>query len=586
MNLCLTVLQFARSRWREFRVGGMLFVAVLALTTDATYAAGDLEFKLITLKTISDQREIGLIRNELLLGSEAIDRIVITDLLNDGFDENDFMQLYPTGRVVRIQRIEPRLDSLLRSYKLPSNVEIHESKSFFTKYDSTSRVRNGGQALGYGLLGGISERLYRGYRGTDVEGYFKFTPSGMAIQAWNFDSTKVRFPPPDAPRVDTFYVYLHDTIRVPEVVTVAAEPIVIRDTVYIPSELLLRPRGMFYRVGLGLVGGSYHTGLREVSRGRLTLGAGNEWDFGVWDPWISGRQDVDSRIGLRFLADMAPWKSDTLSPRFLGTSMEAMYIPAWDRSLFAFVGMRAYLDDDPFWDRARAAWDEADYEEPSAQDLSQYELTFKGGLDKLSATGAGKKLGLWLKLAGFINTNKSGYDVTVAGPVVGRFYSSAQPLRFRWEHSGGGDIELGLNARLSDFAQLTISAGDYQLPNFAWEYTDSTLGANGTRTGLIRAQQIYQTVAVRIAPINSEDARLSLEGWFRNHSFTKSNKRGEDNAIIERVFLPYFETPEMGGAVQLDISFVRVEAGAKYFAPPDGLNAVVRPYGSVHFMIQ
>jgi hypothetical protein len=548
-------------------------------------AAGDLEFKLVTLKTVTDTREIGVIRDELLLGSESIERITITDLLNDGFDENDFLQLYPSGRVVRIQRIEPRLDSLLRSYKLPANVEIHESKQFYTRYDSTSRVRTGGPALGYGLLGGISERLYKGYKGTQLEGYFRLSPSGIALQAWNFDSTKVRFPPADPLRVDTHIVYIHDTLRVPEVVTVAQDPIVVHDTVYIPTELLKKPRGVFYRVGLGLIGGSYDTGLREVSRGRMTIGAGNEWDFGVWDQWISGRQDVDSRIGLRFLAEMAPWKSDTLSPRFLGTSLETMYIPAWDRSLFLFAGVRGNLDDDPFWDRARAAWNEDRFTEPSAQDLSQYELTVKGGLDKLSASGTGKQLGLWLKLSGFINTNKSGFDVTVAGAEVAKYYSSGQPVRFRWEHSGGGDFELGLNARLSDFAQLTLSAGDYALPNLNWEYTDSTLGVNSKRAGLFNAQQVYQTAAVRVAPINAANTRLTLQAWFRNNSFVKSIKRGTDDALIDGVFRPYFETPEIGGAVQLDLSFVRIEGGAKYYGPA-GHDAVVRPYGGVNFMIR
>jgi hypothetical protein len=315
-----------RSRAHAVRHYGLL-VTLLGLTFSLqVFGSGTVEFKLVTQKTVTDARELAVIRDELLLGIEPMERIVITDALNDGFDENDYIQIYPSGRVVRVQRIEARLDSLFRSYKLPPNVEIHESKQFYTKYDSTSRRTYGGQALGYGLLGGIGERLYRGYRGSDVEGYFKMSSSGMSLQAWNFDSTKVGFPPPDAPRSDTFYVYLHDTIRVSEVVTVAADPVVIRDTVYIPSEFLKKRSGFFYREALGMIGGGYNSGLREASRGRVTLGAGNEWDFGVWDRWISGRQDVDSRMGLRFVSDMAPWTNDTLSPRFLASSFETMYI--------------------------------------------------------------------------------------------------------------------------------------------------------------------------------------------------------------------------------------------------------------------
>ncbi len=543
------------------------FALAIAMSLRVGFAA-DVEFKLVTLKTVSEPREITVFRDELLLGSDPIDRITVTDLLNDGFDENDFIQIYPSGRVIKLQRIAPRLDSLLRSYKLPPNVEIHESKSFFTKFDSTSRVSYGGQALGYGLMGGIAERLYRGYKGNTVEGYFRYSPSGFALQAWNFDSTKVKFPPPDPLRFDTFFVYIHDTIKVPEVVTVAAEPIIIRDTVYIPSELVNRPRGLFHRVALGMIGGGYDGGLREVSRGKLFIGAGNEWDFGVWDPWISGRQDVDSRIGLRFVAEMAPWKSDTLSPRFLSGSFEWMWIPAWDGRYFFFAGARGHFDDDPWWDRARAAWDEDRFEEPSAQDLSQYELTVKAGLDKLSAVGSGKRIGLWLKVSGFVPTSKSGYDLTP---------SDLYPMH--WEHTGGYEGEGAMTLRLGEWGQIALSVGDVTITNLSYVRQQDTQPG-----GLFRASQFYQTAALRLTPVNSQSTRIRMELSFRNNILEEKAKGGNANA--ELPLRSYFETPEVAGVLGFDLDFLTIDAGAKYYAPPDGFDAQVRPFGSLSFMIR
>jgi hypothetical protein len=302
----------------------MWAVFALALFVTAAALAEDVQFKLVTQKNVTELSELQIFRDELFLGAESIDRILVADVLNDGFDENDVIQLYPSGRVLRLSPISERLDNLLRSYKLPPNTAIFESRRYHAELDSMAVLARGGRALGYGLLGGIEQRLQRGYRGPMVEGYFKITDAGASLQIWNFDSTRVSFPRPSPNPRDTIIIYQQDTVYVPEVVTIEKDPIVIRDTVYIPSELRAERRGFYYREALGMAGGGYNMGKRETSRGYLQLGAGNEWDFGVWDPWISGRQDVNSRVGLRFVADMAPWKSDSLSPRFLASSFEAI----------------------------------------------------------------------------------------------------------------------------------------------------------------------------------------------------------------------------------------------------------------------
>ena len=563
---------------------------LLLLMLPATVLAADVEFRLITLKNVSDAREVAILRNELILGSEAIDRILITDVLSDGFDENDMVQLYPSGRVLRLAPISPRLDSLLRSYRLPPNVEIHETRYFYTRYDSLSRARRSGQALGYGLMGGIAERIMRGYRGESVEGYFRFGPSGNVVQAWNFDSTKVLFPPPDAPRVDTVTIYLRDTVRVPEVITVTPEPVVIRDTVYLPSELLKKPRGFYYRYALGMFGGGYSAAHRETSRGRLLLGAGNEWDFGVWDPWISGRQDIHARAGLRFMAEMAPWKSDSLSPRFLATSFEGMYIPEWDRSFFAFGGIRAYYQDDLFWDRARAAWDENLYEEGAGQDLAQYEITVKLGLDKFAAFGSGKRFGAWLKLSGWVpGGQKSGYTLTVDSKVTDPLNLPESPdgVLWHWEHDGGTEVEAAFTARLGESAQMMLSAGQITIANLHYDWNGLQDGGTPpSGKGLLRASQFYQTAAVRFAPYNRESTRVMLEGWFRNNTLSRTFKQGDDEEVLDELFAPYFETPELGASVQLDVSIVRFNAGARYFLPPEGNDAQIRPEATLALMFR
>ena len=569
---------------RVFAVCAVLFVAVAAA------CASEVEFKLVTLKNVSDGAELAIVRDELMLGSEPIERILITDVLNDGFDENDVLQIYPSGRVVKLSPITPRLDSLLRSYRLPPNVEIHETKQYYSRYDSLSRVRSGGQALGYGLLGGIAERVMRGYRGEAVEGYFRLAPTGWSVQAWNFDSNRVAFPPPDAPRIDTVRIYRTDTIRVPEVITVTTEPVILRDTVYIPSELLRSPRGFYYREALGMFGGGYSEANRESSSGRLALGAGNEWDFGVWDPWISGRQDIHARAGLRFVAEMAPWKSDSLPPRFLGTSAEVMYIPPWDRGFFVFGGVRTYYHDDLFWDRARAAWDGDLYKEASEQDLGQYELTCKLGLDKFAAFGTAKRFGAWLKLSGWIpGGEKSDYELQLQHQLTQPLAipEDVEGVLWQWRHKGGTDVEAALTARLAESAQMMVSFGQLTIANMEWEWGTLSSPRPSSGKGLMRVQQLYQTAAIRFAPYNKPSMRIMLEGSFRNNSLGKKIKNGaEDERLLKELFFPYFETSELEGMVRLDVSIVRFFAGARYLLPPQGHDAQIRPEAGLYLMFR
>jgi len=558
-----------------------LFAACAALMMTMNVFA-EVDYKLVTQQNVTDARDIQVLREELFLGNETIERALITDLLNDGFDQNDAVVLYPTGRVLRLEPISDRLDSLLRSFKPPPNTEIYESRQYHSVFDSVSIMSRGGKALGYGLLGGLQERLARGYRGNLIEGYFKFTNNGAQIRLWNFDSTRVSFPRPEPSKYDTVFVYQRDTVFVPEIVTVTQDPIIIRDTVYVPSELLETPRGLYYREALGMLGGGYSMSRRDASRGRLSFAAGNEWEFGVWDRWIAGRQEINSRVGLRFTAELAPWKSDSLSARFLGTSGEVMYIPAWDRSLFVFGGLRAYYQDNLFWDRVRAGWKDDTYEESSAQDLGHYELAVKAGLDKLAPYGAGKKIGVWGRVAAiWPGPDNSGY--TFSQELLSQ---SGRPVTDEWTWTTGSSYEIDGNAnfKLSDQTQVTVGAGVHLEPKLSYKYITQpgnlTAGENTVDVTIFQ-----QSVALRWTVLSSPSYRLRLEGGARNQVLSASFDNDDFKKQVEESFFPYMEAPILDGSIQLDIDIVQVSAGVKAYLP-DGEDAQIRPWGGLYFLFK
>jgi len=552
-----------------------LWAALVAMMMTMNVFA-EVDFKLVTQQNVTDAREIQVLRDELFLGNETIERVMITDLLSDGFDQNDAVVLYPTGRVLRLEPISERLDSLLRSFKLPANAEIYENRQYHAVFDSVAISSRGGKALGYGMLAGLQERLARGYRGATIEGYFKFTNSGAQIRLWNFDSTRVSFPRLEPSRFDTVTVFIHDTVFVPEIVTVEKDPIIIRDTVYVPSELLEEPRNLFYREALGMLGGGYSMSQREASRGRLAFAAGNEWEFGVWDRWIAGRQEINSRLGLRFTAELAPWTSDTLTARFLGTSAELMYIPAWDRSLFAFVGIRTYFQDNLFWDRVRAGWDDDLYIEPSAQDLGHYELATKVGVDKLAPYGAGKRVGLWLRAAAiWPGADDSGYLLTQN--------ENAMPnpnLSQEWTQGSAFEIDGNLNFKFTDQTQLTLGGGIH-----TEKLENSNPNNDSSNPNEVDATVLQQSIALRWTIMSASTYRLRLEGGARNHVVNASYSNAAFENFFERDYLPFMEAPMLDGSIQLDIDVVQFNAGVKAYMP-DSEDVQIRPFGGLYFLFK
>ncbi len=535
--------------------------------------ASDVEFQNITIKRIASPVQIEQFRSELILGDEAIERLMLVDVMNDGFDEADVVLIYPSGRVLRLRPISPALDSLLRSFTVPVNVAVYETNRRAAHFDTMASQTIGSRALGYGLLAGLSRAIDKGYHGTDVEGTFKFSLSGASLTAWNFDSVRIYFPPPEPTPIDT--VVITNTIY-------RVDTVVIHDTLYIPSELLEPPRSMYYRTALGLIGGRYDNTQRNAGRQRILLGAGNEWDYSVWSPWVSGRQDVRSRVGLRFMVEMAPWKVDTLSPGFLGTSFEALWIPAWDRNLFLFGGFRAFYRDDPFWDVNRGARNDDDFDEPTLQDMSRYEITARFGVDKMAAYGALKKFGAWMKLSAWVGNSEQHLEM-----YGGNHF-------FKYENAG--EVEGAVVFRFSETGQAVASLGITPIPNFEYSMRDST----GIHIeGVAGLAQTSQTFNFRWAPLEGAGlSQLLLDLKFRNtilarkhlkHAVSSLSGPSSENVFEEQVekhLYPYLETPVFSGSLRLDVSIFRISGGASYYMPPDNRDAQTLFFGDLRLMFR
>ena len=136
-------------------------------------------------------------------------------------------------------------------------------------------------------------------------------------------------------------------------------------------------------------------------------------------------------------------------------------------------------------------------------------------------------------------------------------------------------------ARLGEIAQVSLSIGNIGIPKLT--YSQDSLNQISPDISL---NQLYQTVALRAFVFNRSTSRLMIEGSFRNNtvSMTYSGGMTQDKSVIDALFVPYFETPELGGRLQFDVSVISLQAGVKYYTPPQNYDPQLRIFGGLYFM--
>ncbi len=152
-----------------------------------------------------------------------------------------------------------------------------------------------------------------------------------------------------------------------------------------------------------------------------------------------------------------------------------------------------------------------------------------------------------MKLSGWLTGGKkSRYELNLDTPhAMSSLPVASQPgvttseWKWHWEHDGGSDLEAALTVRLADAAQIALSVGQLTIAKFYYDY--QTDASPDPKHGLLRMQQLYQTVAVRFVPFTIADqSRLVLQASFRNNAVSSKYKQGEasDKVIVDKLFFP------------------------------------------------
>lgn len=217
-----------------------LGVALLVLTVRALPAFAQLTDevlvtrKTVPVATIKDRATIKFFVDQYFITEDKIDSMEVIDILGDGFNEKDVLEVYPSKQIYNLSESEAAL-TVMRNWQRSNFITVVGSKTkrgeFVTKTNYLA-ARN--------MFAGLVRLLERNYVGKKLKLQFDFdgTDNGVAtLYVWGFHEREELLKPPSSgdqfahdlifyTRTDTVYVDkpIYDVIYIEQTVT---------DTVYV-----------------------------------------------------------------------------------------------------------------------------------------------------------------------------------------------------------------------------------------------------------------------------------------------------------------------------------------------------------------
>jgi hypothetical protein len=222
---------------KNMTVGGKLGVALLVAAVPAFAQLTDevlVTRKTVPVATIKDRATIKFFVDQYFITEDKIDSMEVIDILGDGFNEKDVLEVYPSKQIYNLSESDTAL-AVMRNWQRQNFITVVGSKTprgeFVTRTNYLA-ARN--------MFGGLVRLLERNYVGKKLKLQFDFdgTDNGVAtLYVWGFHDRDELLRPPSSgdqfahdlifyTRTDTVYVDkpVYDVIYIEQTVT---------DTVYV-----------------------------------------------------------------------------------------------------------------------------------------------------------------------------------------------------------------------------------------------------------------------------------------------------------------------------------------------------------------
>jgi len=190
--------------------------------------------KTVPVATIKDRATINFFVDQYFITEDQIDSMEVIDILADGFNEKDVLEVYPSKQIYNLSESEAAL-AVMRNWQRSNFITVVGSKTKRGEF-----VTRTNYLAASNMFGGLVRLLERNYVGKKLKLQFDFdgTDNGVAtLYVWGFNDREELLKPPESgeqfahdlifyTRTDTVYVDkpVYDVIYIEQTVT---------DTVYV-----------------------------------------------------------------------------------------------------------------------------------------------------------------------------------------------------------------------------------------------------------------------------------------------------------------------------------------------------------------
>lgn len=184
--------------------------------------------KTVPVATIKDRPTINFFVEQYFIPDQKIDSIEVVDILGDGFNEKDVLEVYPSKQLFSLSESDTAL-AVMRNWKRSSFIEVVAEKNKNGDYVARSNF-----PAAVAMFTGLVRLVEKNYVGRHLTLQFDFDGSdngAASLQIWGFQENELLRPPkPDDQfahdmmfytRSDTIFVEkpVYDVIYIQQTVT-------------------------------------------------------------------------------------------------------------------------------------------------------------------------------------------------------------------------------------------------------------------------------------------------------------------------------------------------------------------------------
>lgn len=184
--------------------------------------------KTVPVATIKDPAVINFFVEQYFIAEQKIDSIEVIDILGDGFNEKDVLEIYPSKQLFSLSESDTAL-AVMRNWRRSSFIEVVAEKNKRGEYVARSNF-----PAAVAMFNGLVRLVEKNYVGRHLTLQFHFDGSdkgAASLQIWGFQENELLRPPKPGDqfahdmmfytRSDTIYVEkpVYDVIYIQQTVT-------------------------------------------------------------------------------------------------------------------------------------------------------------------------------------------------------------------------------------------------------------------------------------------------------------------------------------------------------------------------------